>query len=234
MIKGPFYWNELLTQVLPEVWGRGQPSGFTSAGEWKQPVGAGLKGTWELAPSATLSLAAGWSWVQERQSEKVLAIILIKHKTFSFAHETCQMIRNVVQGLQRMNSFYLIIKLLRITCSAGDTGDVGSIPGSGKSPGGGNGNPFQYSPLQNPWTKEPGGVQSMGLQRVRRDSQTKQQQITTTNGAPVTISVRLSEPLKKPILSAEPKLNVDGEKVKQLKISQVLRDLHIHGTFKDN
>ena len=30
------------------------------------------------------------------------------------------------------------------------TGDVGSIPGSGKSPGGGNGNPLQYSCLENP------------------------------------------------------------------------------------
>ena len=31
------------------------------------------------------------------------------------------------------------------TCSAEDTGDVGSIPGSGGSPGEGNGNPLQYS-----------------------------------------------------------------------------------------
>ena len=34
--------------------------------------------------------------------------------------------------------------------SAGDAGDVGSIPGSGRSPGGGNGNPLQYSCLGNP------------------------------------------------------------------------------------
>ena len=34
--------------------------------------------------------------------------------------------------------------------SAGDVGDVGSIPGSGRSPGGGNGNPLQYSCLRNP------------------------------------------------------------------------------------
>ena len=31
-----------------------------------------------------------------------------------------------------------------------DTGDTGSIPGSGRSPGGGNGNPLQYSCLGNP------------------------------------------------------------------------------------
>ena len=33
--------------------------------------------------------------------------------------------------------------------SAGDAGDVGSIPGSGRSPGGGNGNPLKYSSLEN-------------------------------------------------------------------------------------
>ena len=33
--------------------------------------------------------------------------------------------------------------------NAGDTGDLGSIPGSGRSPGGGNGNPLQYSCLKN-------------------------------------------------------------------------------------
>ena len=34
--------------------------------------------------------------------------------------------------------------------NAGDAGDTGSIPGSGKFPGGGNGNPHQYSCLENP------------------------------------------------------------------------------------
>ena len=33
---------------------------------------------------------------------------------------------------------------------AGDKGDAGSIPGLGRSPGVGNGNPFQYSCLENP------------------------------------------------------------------------------------
>ena len=34
--------------------------------------------------------------------------------------------------------------------SAGDTGDVGSVPGWGRSPGEGNGNPLQHSCLENP------------------------------------------------------------------------------------
>ena len=33
---------------------------------------------------------------------------------------------------------------------AGNAGDAGLIPGSGRSPGGGHGNPFQYSCLENP------------------------------------------------------------------------------------
>ena len=34
--------------------------------------------------------------------------------------------------------------------NTGNSGDTGSIPGSGRSPGEGNGNPFQYSCLGNP------------------------------------------------------------------------------------
>ena len=33
-------------------------------------------------------------------------------------------------------------------CNAGDTGDLGSVPGSGRSPGGGNGNSLQYACLK--------------------------------------------------------------------------------------
>ena len=36
------------------------------------------------------------------------------------------------------------------SASAGDLRDVGSIPGSGRSPGGEHGNPLQYSCLENP------------------------------------------------------------------------------------
>ena len=53
--------------------------------------------------------------------------------------------------------------------SAGDVSAVGSIPGSGRSPAEGNGNPLQCSCLENPWTEELGGLQSMGSQRVRHD-----------------------------------------------------------------
>ena len=43
------------------------------------------------------------------------------------------------------------------------------IPGSGRFPGEGNGNLLQYSCLKIPWMEEPGGLQSMGSQRVGHD-----------------------------------------------------------------
>ena len=46
-------------------------------------------------------------------------------------------------------------------------GDVGSIPGWGRSPGEGNSNPLPYSSIlawEISWAEEPGGLQSMGSQ----------------------------------------------------------------------
>ena len=56
--------------------------------------------------------------------------------------------------------------------SACNAGDLGSIPGSGSSPGEGNGYAFQYSCLENLIDEEAGGVQSMGLLGVEYDSAT--------------------------------------------------------------
>ena len=53
--------------------------------------------------------------------------------------------------------------------SAYNAGDMGLIPGSGRSPGEGNGNPLLYSCLGNPWTEGPGQLQSMGSQRIRHN-----------------------------------------------------------------
>ena len=51
--------------------------------------------------------------------------------------------------------------------SAENAGDVGLIPRLERSPGGENGNLFHYACLKKiPWTEEPGGLQSMGSQRV--------------------------------------------------------------------
>ena len=48
-------------------------------------------------------------------------------------------------------------------------GDLGSIPGSGRSPGEGNGNPLQYSYLENSMDGGACRLQYMGSQRVGHD-----------------------------------------------------------------
>ena len=52
------------------------------------------------------------------------------------------------------------------TYNAGDPGDMGSISGSGRCPGGGNGNPLQNSHLKNPMDRGAWQATGMRLQRV--------------------------------------------------------------------
>ena len=62
----------------------------------------------------------------------------------------------VVLGREYIKSSYVLwapqvaLVVKSLPASAGDKRDVGLIPGSGRSPGGGHGNPLQYSCLENP------------------------------------------------------------------------------------
>ena len=62
-----------------------------------------------------------------------------------------------------------------VKASAYNTGDPGSIPGSGRSPREGNGNPLQYSSLGNPTDRGALRATVHGVQRVRHNLETKQQ-----------------------------------------------------------
>ena len=44
----------------------------------------------------------------------------------------------------------MVLEVKNLPANAGDIRDVGSIPGSGRSPGVGHGNPVQYACLENP------------------------------------------------------------------------------------
>ena len=61
----------------------------------------------------------------------------------------------------------LVVK--NLPANAGDIRDIDSIPGSGRSPGGGNGYPLQYSCLENPMDRGACRLQSRGSQRVRHN-----------------------------------------------------------------
>ena len=82
--------------------------------------------------------------VSERDVETVSLIIsqffLCTFVSFCFIFRCCFCSGGLAQWLSGKES----------TCNAGDTGDVGSLPGLEGSPGGGNGNPLQYSCLENP------------------------------------------------------------------------------------
>ena len=54
-----------------------------------------------------------------------------------------------------------------LPAKVGDIRNAGSIPGLGRSPGGGNSNPLQYACWRIPWTGEPGGLQSVGVTKSR-------------------------------------------------------------------
>ena len=54
-----------------------------------------------------------------------------------------------------------------LPANAGDIRDTGSIPGSGRSPGGGHGNPLQYYCLGNPMDKGAWWVTTHGVAKTR-------------------------------------------------------------------
>ena len=63
----------------------------------------------------------------------------------------------------------MVLVVMKPPANAGDKIDNSSIPGLGRSPGEGNGNPLQNSCLENPRTEKPGRLQSIGSQRVRHN-----------------------------------------------------------------
>ena len=60
----------------------------------------------------------------------------------------------------------MVLAIKNLPANAGDVRNAGSILGLGRSPEEGNGNPLQYSSLENPMD---GGLKSVGSQRVRHD-----------------------------------------------------------------
>ena len=55
-----------------------------------------------------------------------------------------------MRSLRWLWASQVVLVVKNLPASAGDIKDAGSIPGLGRSPGGGNGNPLQYSCLENP------------------------------------------------------------------------------------
>ena len=50
----------------------------------------------------------------------------------------------------KKRAFHVALEVKNLSADAEDIRDAASIPGFGRSPGGGHGNPLQYSCLENP------------------------------------------------------------------------------------
>ena len=87
-----------------------------------------------------------------KKTQHLLSAIKHVHVIYSFLRHACN---NTLKGFPGGSGCKV---------SAYNAGDPGLIPGLGRSPGEGNGNPLQYSCLEIPWTEEPGKLQYMGLQ----------------------------------------------------------------------
>ena len=79
-----------------------------------------------------------------------------------------------MSGIFVSPSFYIWASLVAQVikeppAKAGDSRDVGSILGLGRSPGEGNSNPLHDLAWRIPWTEEPGRLQPIALQRVGHD-----------------------------------------------------------------
>ena len=59
----------------------------------------------------------------------------------------------------------MVLVVKNLPASAGDIREVGSIPGLGRSPGGGHGNPLQYSCLEKPMDR---GAWQAAVHRVTK------------------------------------------------------------------
>ena len=79
----------------------------------------------------------------------------------------------ILQGISaprsNVGSSQMVLVVKYLVISAGDARDVSSIPGSGRLPEGGHGNPLQYSCPEHPIDRGSWQVQSIKSQRVGLD-----------------------------------------------------------------
>ena len=103
----------------------------------------------------------GVRWILKQRKSEIVLLILAQ-ETWVFKILDSSLLRDVWAS-----QVTLVVK--NPPANAGNAGDMGLIPRSGRSPGVGNGNMLQYSCLGNSWTEEAGGLRSKGLQRAIHD-----------------------------------------------------------------
>ena len=101
---------------------------------------------WRAAVHSLQSI--GQELVTEQQQHKETQTVLISYSSIIFLKSVQIFLSSKNNNSKIINS---IINIMVFPCAnEGDIRDVGSIPGWGRSSGGGHGNPLQYSCLENP------------------------------------------------------------------------------------
>ena len=130
-----------------------------------------------LIATITLSLNVGITLVSARYllSKRCGGLGNVKRiSVYVFISYSCEDRGSFSRIISRLTCIFWASQVVPVVknppANARDMRDTGSIPGSGRSPGGGHGNPLQYSCLVNPrQEEEPGGLQSMRSHRVGGD-----------------------------------------------------------------
>ena len=105
-----------------------------------------------------------------------------------------QMLQKWILSLSKEVMGFLVAQGLKcLPASACHAGDLGSIPGLGRSPGEGNGNPLQYSCLENPMDR---GAWWAAVQGVAK-SRTRLSDFTSLQGSNTTNSIQTSRKQKR-------------------------------------
>ena len=147
--------GQLLHPALPELFSSpaapALPSGSSQSG-------AGQPGPGKHITKGIMALPKGRGGTLGRSRVKNVAMDGLPESAYPARHQAAGekglglltdkgvCVRNWAQS--RASQVALVVK--DPPASAGDIRDMGSIPGSGRSPGGGRGNPLQYSCLENP------------------------------------------------------------------------------------
>ena len=108
----------------------------------------------------------------------------MKHHT----HVVCGCFCTAARDL-RASQLVLVVK--NLPANAGDIRDTSSIPASGRSPGGGHGNPLQYSCLENPMDR---GAWRADIHSVAESNMTEATQRTHNGVEQVPETVRFTKP----------------------------------------
>ena len=135
-------------------------------GYWKVALGRRRRGQRTklldgITDSMDISLNKLWEMVMDREAWCAAVHGVAKSQT-RLSNWTQHVDINFLRGLSQWLSGK------ESPCNAGDTGDMGLIPKSGRSPGGGHGN-YSILAWRIPWTEEPGRLQLIGSQSVRHD-----------------------------------------------------------------